>query len=278
MVTPEPAKRRDLPDYRNPPVTEVALSVAFEPLRGYTSAHGGVFWGRISDRYPRAEEQGPMLTPEELPEPETSKGSPIVLGKLPFPRLWLLNADGTELIQLQQNSFTRNWRQTENQPYPRYEELRERFLADLQLFTTFVVEKGLGDVVPRQCEVTYVNQIIAGEGWRDFSEMDKVIAGCSKLEGATLLKRPEEVRYASRYAIQDDRGQFLGRLTVAAEPALRRQDRKPIIQLTLTVRGKAIGAGSDGILAFLDIGRNWIVRGFTDITTREMHAIWGRTQ
>lgn len=76
--------------------------------------------------------------------------------------------------------------------------------------------------------------------------------------------------------MRDQSGQFLGRLTVSAQPAVRRSDKKPLIALTLTSRGRPIGAGISGVLTFFDLGREWIVRGFTDLTADEMHRMWGR--
>jgi hypothetical protein len=46
--------------------------------------------------------------------------------------------------------------------------------------------------------------------------------------------------------------------------------------LTLTARGRPGSDGIPGVLQFLDVGREWIVRGFTSITTATMHKIWGR--
>lgn len=278
-VALEPGARRDLPDFTNPPVTEVALSVVFEPLPGYTSAHAGLFWNGISDRFTRVQEHPPLAIPEEMPERQPTEGPSVQLLGKPEPRIWLLTDDESELIQLQGDTFVRNWRQTQpDQLYPRYEQLRSRFASEFREFTSFVERARLGALVPRRCEITYVNHILGGEGWQDFGEFYKVISGCSELRTDRFLPQPEETRLAAKYAIRDLQGQFLGRLTVTAEPAFRRRDMKPLIALTLTARGRSISSDFDGVLGFFDIGREWIVRGFTDLTTREMHRIWGRIE
>src|SRR5437899_2490436 len=53
--------RQSLPEFANPPVTEVALSAAYDPLPQYTSAHAGLFWTRVADRFSHAQEQPPLL-------------------------------------------------------------------------------------------------------------------------------------------------------------------------------------------------------------------------
>ena len=39
-----------------------------------------------------------------------------------------------------------------------------------------------------------------------------------------------------------------------------------------------MGPGVEGVLAFCDVGRNWIVAGFEDLTTDLMHSRWGITE
>lgn len=53
------------------------------------------------------------------------------------------------------------------------------------------------------------------------------------------------------------------------QPALRATDNKPMYVMSLTARG-LYGVGMD----FLDIGRQWIVKSFEQLTTEEMHRIW----
>jgi hypothetical protein len=59
-------------------------------------------------------------------------------------------------------------------------------------------------------------------------------------------------------------------------PAMDLKTQQPMFVLTLTARGRPIGEGIEGALAMLDIGREWIVRGFASVTTRTMHDVWRR--
>ena len=56
------------------------------------------------------------------------------------------------------------------------------------------------------------------------------------------------------------------------------RDNSPVYHLQLIARGAptAEQPGLPGVLAFLDQGHVWIVRTFTDITTKEMHVEWKR--
>jgi len=70
----------------------------------------------------------------------------------------------------------------------------------------------------------------------------------------------------------------IGRLYLIAAPAFRAADAAPIYVLTFLARGKPAEPKTEGILAFFDLGRDLIVRGFKESTTDEMHRLWGLRQ
>ena len=85
------------------------------------------------------------------------------------------------------------------------------------------------------------------------------------------------MRLAASYVIQEPSIEGpLGRLHVSVEP--RFQDEHPFFRMSLTARGRPAGTDFDGVRRFLDVGREWIVKGFTDFTTEAMHKLWRRTQ
>jgi len=86
-----------LPKFGNSPVVEVALSILFEPLERFRSAHAGRLWERIKDRFPTTEDQ------HELPyaiEEMTAPAPPprLELMDRPRSRTWFQSADGTQLF------------------------------------------------------------------------------------------------------------------------------------------------------------------------------------
>ncbi len=273
---------KPLPDYANPPVVEVALSVQFEPLKALRAAQIGLLWAEFRERFPLLEEHPPID-----PVIERFGGRPVsatrgirfqLVEAPPTPRSWFLSESGNELIQVQQDRFVQNWRKATGEiKYPRYKHLRETFAGQLQIFRTFLQRERLGDLVPNQCEVTYVNHIVAGNGWQDFGDLDKVLTILNDTYSDGFLEEPEDVRLGLRYVIRNGRREPLGRLHIAVEPAFRKQDDCPMYVMNLTARGRPDGEGLEGVMRFLDIGREWVVRGFTSITTAQMHLLWGRT-
>ena len=59
--------------------------------------------------------------------------------------------------------------------------------------------------------------------------------------------------------------------------AKRKVDLHPLIVLELSARGIGKDASIDHIWQWYSLAHEWIVRGFTDLTTEEMQfAHWGR--
>ncbi|MGH9567283.1 MAG: TIGR04255 family protein, partial [Candidatus Angelobacter sp.] len=51
---------RTLPAFTNPPIDELVLSLQFATLERLKSAHIGMFWETIVDRFPNVSEQPPL--------------------------------------------------------------------------------------------------------------------------------------------------------------------------------------------------------------------------
>ncbi len=272
-----------LPDFSDPPVAEVALSVQFDTLGALHAPQLGLLWQEFRDRFPVTEEHPPLEPVTErfgvLP---TRKGTVRVemLKGPPAPRCWFLNRDGTELIQVQQDRFVRNWRKVGDETtYPRYEKhLRSSFESDLKCFEAFLQREQIGDLKPNQCEVTYVNHIAADRGWKDHGELGAVVTVFERSFSDGFLDVPEDAGLRLRFMMSDQDGKPIGRLHIAIDPGYRSRDNQPLLSMNLTARGAPCGDGIDGVMSFLDVGRQWVVRGFASITTPEMHKLWGRKQ
>ena len=269
-----------LPNFTDPPVVEVALAVQFEPLTNLRTPQIGLLWTNFRKRFPKIEEHLPL---DPMMERFGVKGEPTVRVRLemrhnpPVPRCWFLNDAGTELIQVQQDRFAHNWRKVgEGEEYPRYEHVRDTFRSELCIFERFLDCEKVGSLTPNQCEVTYVNHIVAGQGWSSHGELARVSTLFSAKYSEEFLPELEEVRLSGSYVIPGGDGQPLGRLHFSIAPVYRRADDRAMFLLKLVARGRPEGEGLDGALRFLDTGREWIVRGFAAITTPEMHKVWGR--
>jgi uncharacterized protein (TIGR04255 family) len=269
------------PEFGQPPVVEVALSVQFKRLEHMRSAHLGLLWDKFRHQFPRTEDYGPL--PPAYERFDQSPTQPQLGVEIraydvpPLPRAWFLNEGGTELIQIQPDRFMRNWRKVgESDQYVRYAHIQEKFAAGLGDFERFIGQERLGEFTPNQCEVTYVNHIISGEGWASHGELGKILCAWSGRNSDAFLPTPEGIGISVYWVIPYE-GQAVGRLHMALQPAYRVVDGKPMYILNLTARGSPIGADVAGALKFLDIGHEWIVRGFASMTTKEMHRVWRRT-
>lgn len=268
--------KRPLPAFENPPVIETVLGVQFAPLESFTIPCFGLYWQRIRGRYPVQETQ-PALTRiledfgTRLPvRPPLG----IELVSQPEVRCWFIDASSTELIQVQRDRFIRNWRKVgDGDIYPRYERLKPQFEHDWAVFCAFLREFELGSPEVNQCEVTYINHFEIGRELDAYGEAHKVIRLLSSEARSEFLPGPEIVRINTTYMMADKKG----RLHVELQPVIRRHDAREMLQLTLTARGRPASSRPKDVLEWFDMGHEWIVRGFTDLTTEAMHRLWRRT-
>ena len=261
------------PKFKHPPVTETLLGVQFAPLRSFSLPHFGLYWGQIRSEYPvqdtkpplgpQLEEFGPALPPQVVK---------LMLSAAIEARCWFIDSSGSQLIQVQRDRFIRNWRKaTAQERYPEYEYLRPRFEKDWGRFCSFLADAGIERPEVNQCEVTYINHIPLGEGFSSFGEIHRVVTLVAPPPAGFLPSEPEVVVLNNSYLMPDKKG----RLHVTLQPAVRKDDNRVVLQLTLTARGRP-EPGTEGILRWFDIGHEWITRGFADLTTAEMHRLWGR--
>lgn len=208
------------------------------------------------------------------PERETLNIDP----GFPVGRCWYLAEDAHRLVQVQQDRLILNWRRLDTDTeYPSYTTLREDFRRELDVLLAFIAEHNLGAFEPAQCELVYVNHLLAGRGWAARSELANVLAPWSGRTSAPYLPDLEDVRLSWQYRFEEAE-RPLGRLHVNLQSAVRTTDRLPLFALTLTGRGAPVGTGVEGVLGFTDRAHAWIVHGFTAITTERMHTLWERQE
>lgn len=266
----------DLPEYRDPPVIEVAVSVQFKPLESFRVAHLGLLWERFRENFPLTEEHPPLPSAkEEYGPPKAQRFGLTIKNVAPFPRSWFLDKGGNRLIQVQQDRFAVNWRKLETDAeYPRYKELSDRFHAALGIFERFLQSVDGGVLEPNQVELTYVNHIFPGPGWQSLSDLNQVITVWSGSGDESL--HPDVYDLSARY-LMPSAEKPMGRLYVDVDTPFHRE-KGQFIRLKLMARGAPVGPGSEGVREFLDRGHEWIVRNFSAMTTERMHAIWGRVR
>lgn len=276
----------DLPDFERPPLVEVVVGIQFSDLRGYRTYHSGLLWKSVfRGDFPICEERPPLDPVFETFGGPKALETKIKIEQLPgppVPRIWFVNSEGSELVQIQSDRLTHNWRRfPEDQPYPRYERIRERFFAVIGKVQTFFKEENIGTIEPNQCEIAYVNHIGIDSCMDSRELMARVFKFWTNLgieyeSKTTRAPCFEDSRFLLRLIINGQgKPETKGRLYIQADPAIG-HNGQPIVRLMLTARGYPNSPDFGGVRRFLDFGRENIVRAFADMTTSEMHDTWGR--
>lgn len=270
-----PAVPEGSPRFTAPPVNEVALAVAFEtiPLDVYELSDIGR--AAFSASYPDVSVR-PPVTPTEEPVsfiPAGPLNFELVTGA-PQVRLWFRSVDRTQLVQFQDDWISCNWQDADTEAeYPKYRDaIRPFFLDNIAALTREVTARGIGEVLPVQCEVSYINHIEPGDLWTGFGDVHRVMKGITPFE--SFLGAPEGVEMAMHFPLLDRGGEPRGRLHMSLQPAFRATDKEPVLVMTLTGRGRPLD-GNDGVIQFMDLAHDWIVNGFTELVSDEALTAWG---
>jgi uncharacterized protein (TIGR04255 family) len=258
----------DLPEFEDPPVIEVALTAQFRSLPGMQGVKLGPLRELWSDQYPKVEEQPPLPYMAEGEAP----GGPLLLFNLGSPavRFWFLSDDGTELVQLQHDRLSVNWRELgSGKAYPRFPTMRQMFADRFTDLTNFVAVEGLGQLHITQLELTYINAITVDPS--DMGKLERILSTWQAVP-SHHLGAPQQVRTEMSFQVKD-LGAGAARFWVQVGPG-QRGAGVPATLFSLLIRGVPAGEGLKEALTFLDDAHQHVVRSFTELTTSEMHANW----
>lgn len=268
----------NLPDFERPPLVEVVLGAQFSRIQNLATLHLGLLWQRFRSKLPKWRELPPLDPTFEIFSP---RGQPrlsieVGLGFGPVPRVWFINDDDTQLIQFQADRFLHNWRRVgNNTTYPRYEGMREEFSDAFDELSAFLKEEQLEFPPINQCEVSYINNLYMPDGSDPRISPQEFLKFCQSPDFLSSAVDAEDIRFLVRQLVRDSQGKPYARLLISLDPGFD-QEGRPVLVLTLTVRGKPHTGDLGAALQFFDDGREKIVRRFTEITTGKMHQEWGR--
>lgn len=269
-----------LPSFCRPPLSEVVLALQFENLDRLDVRHLGRIAKAFESKFP-----GFSVLPPIEPAVErfdrhraAARLSVQVLDAPIFPRIWLTSDGGEELVQIQRDRLMHNWRQTSNRSeYPRYSSVRDAFAWDWSTLEDSVQELGIGQLLPTQCEVSYVNRIPAGTregGFADPSRIFGFISSSLALHGQANYEAMTFSSTGVSTGVDQAGGVLMGRLITEIGSAV---DNEALFYgFTLTLRGAPAQRTKEGVLQFFDFAHERIVRGFAALTTPEMHIQWER--
>ncbi len=264
---------RPLPSFQKPPVIETAVSVQFQPIKGFGNAHLGLFWQTVREYYPEYQDAIPIEPQIERFGPDQPRApSPQlrIAAAQPAVRLRMSSADGHRMLQLQNGRLVYNWRRLEDGKYPRWHVVEPGFMSAFKALAEFLEAQDLGTVEPNQWEVTYVNHLVQGREWQEHADWPKLLPGligsADKVSSGTL----ESLGFHTQFTLPDDAGRL--HIELSHGFAGPDDDAPELLVLQLTARG--------GIDSFrnltegLTIGRESVVRSFADVTGEGAHRVW----
>ncbi len=246
----------------------------FKPLKALLAPHLGLFWNSIRSEFPTCREVEPLVPVIESLDPAALEPSQEL--SLPLmPRVWFISKDSNGIVQIQRDRLLQNWRKVRpTDEYPHYTQVKEDFKKHLAAFSSFLAQNQLGSVELEQQELTYINHIHRGAGWETMSDLPKVFPDFSWRPGLRFLPEPEGIHWRTTFVLPER----VGRLHVTIQNATQRSDGMPLFLVELTVRGIPKDKSVETMWQWFDLAREWIVRGFTDLTGQEMHSRWERQE
>ena len=254
-----------LPSYKRPPVDEVVCGFRFERLRELKVPHIGLLWEKLRNEYPTAQHAVPIATDNSLPVDEATG--------IPLPRVWFLSKADNELIQFQLDRFYYNWRHR-GDDYPRFPSIIKKFENAKRHLDAFAKELELGTIKPLEYELTYINHIPAGHGWEKIDDLPKVIRDFTwQKEKHRFLPNPTNIAWQVKFELPKNKGW----LNVKLNQGTRKIDGVPSLILELNAKGFGEEKTEKGMHDWFDLAHEWIVRGFTELTAKEIQeTFWKR--
>lgn len=249
-----------IPSYGSPPLTEVACGVQFEAIPMQTR-HVGQFWTEIREEYP--------LTLDLPPVPDLGDAPGFnVLLMPPLRRAFFATPATDFVIQLQESRFHHNWRKLSPAvQYPRFGPVFSGFLSAWGRFSDFLKRQGLPEPKPNRYELTYVNEIETLGSIR--IEQAVKLFDWRKIQ-ATFLPEPQATNIAWSFELPDSKGV----MNVSTNRFIKPDGRAAVL-LTIACSGPSCH-DRYSLEEWFETAHQWIVRGFTDLTTDEAHQVWNR--
>lgn len=263
----------DLPDFENPPLSEVALGVQFVPPDKYSQIFAKDVWDLYRREYPILNQVEPIPPVfETFGTRPLADGAISLQGGVTHDRYWFISEDSKDLIQFQSDRLLHNWRKVPSKEgrYPRFESIIEKYERELRLledlYCSSFGERGLHLT---QCEATYINLIPLGNEMPDLPE---AWINLICLNGADF----EQFSFSSTRVLNREDGTPSGRCIVECRNVISPSDSQKCIELKITVRGAPETEKMESAIWFLYNARNEIVRTFASVTTDAAHNKWGR--
>jgi len=257
------------PDYSDPPLVEVALSIQFTPVNEYKSVYSSDIWGLFKKDFPKIREVPLTESQFETFGGKNVQGFQFQVGAPPVgTRLWFISDDESHILQFQPDLLVTNWKKLRvADPYPRFEGIAESFEDNIGTLAKYFEFKFKCQIDINQAEVAYVNIIPVS----DFSEFGKWFSlwNDDYLNIESLATNFNEV-------ILDESNKPVARLKHEIHSVLTPDGKGKAFRLSLTYKGKPLENDIGSAMKFIAAGREAIVSRFDHITTDKAHQTWGK--
>jgi uncharacterized protein (TIGR04255 family) len=256
---------KQVPKYKNPPVTEVVLEVGFEPLQTMKIPHYGLYWENIKNDFPSCTHVPFLGNPVGIGEPET--------GGIPLPRVWLMHKNDDYLIQLQKNLFIFNWRKPKNIDYPGFKVIEPQFYEYLDRFEQFCSQNDLGDINPIHYELKYVDHFPITKGWSDIKDFFPDISW--RNDKNRYLQDINAFQWIAEIPMKKKK---YGSITILAYKGSTGPQHTPGYILETSVRGEVASQQSLKRETWFDEAHQALTKTFEDFTNpKAQKTLWKKT-
>ena len=262
-------------DFVRPPIEEVVLSVLFESLAGFLAPHLGEIWQELKkEGFVNIAEQ-PLVLPTMEHFSNIGGESELHIGNVPnLARIWFIHKDGDQIIQVQRDRFAFNWRKTKaGQNYPGFSAILEKFEKFYNRFGETIQNMEVGTLTPLQYELTYIDQLMQGEGWNNLEDMGKIYNLFMDSQSSdSFWSGAESMMLQASFPI----GDLHSRLYLTIGNRVRVSDQRHTLQTNFTMRGFPQNA-EHAMPAWFKWARDRIREKFVRMFTEDIQTqIWER--
>ena len=240
-------------EFAHPPLIEVWLGIEFDFLTNFEQIEAQEWRRRLGPEWPSVWQ---TIGPVERHAPAVAQ-----IEKQ------LRNVMSDRAIRFGPHGFSYGWLGYDGSIYPRYETIRDGFVATLDAVTELMPELGS----PKRTTVSYLNRIPEGTVWttpRDWTFFR--LWQPTPLQKLGIVDR--EICGCWQYPLANHRGTLRVEFSHEASP----ESSLDIESLWLRITAASeMTADDTSLFDGLDYGREMVVRSFTELVTSEAKQYWG---
>ena len=249
-----------LPDFKNPPLTQMELCTIFEPNPCFKMADAG----RISELL---KEEYPVLT-EHFPVEGSSNFSAdgLRVNLTSNPELKFISVNKDLIINLKNNAFGIVWNKVDDKSiYPHYDNMYEYLERNFRLIYDFFWENYKHKIDVTDLKIAYSN-IIRVESFQEFYDWfdlklnEKMGFDRLKLNFVKYVESSEGVKFAD--------------LESEIYSGVSLQDEHKAFLFNTKLVGKIKDSNFESMAGLFAFGRDEIGKNFKNITTKAAHKKW----